>query len=120
VCRRVKFRLLVLVLLQWQAGLGLMLPISTLHASEAVEIAADAGPSPCHGEGVAAEHHESPPAEVPPCCQSHGCQGDCVVMPAMPTVIAAIGVAVHTEESNAVLRAGMVPPPMVEFFRPPI
>jgi hypothetical protein len=111
----------------WQLSVGFMLPMSALHAqgmqhaSEAMEIGANADPAPCHGEGKVAEvHHESAPAGVPPCCQSHGCLGDCFVMCALPTVIATVHLTVRTEDSSAALRAGMVPPPMVEFFRPPI
>jgi hypothetical protein len=124
--RRVKIRLLILALLQWQVGLmGLMLPTSTLHAQglhhahAAVEIAEDAGSAHCHGEEMPAEH-EPAPAEDPPCCQSHGCDSHCSVMPAMPTAIVAVGFFTRAGESMAMMRITMVPPPQVEFFRPPI
>lgn len=120
-----KFRLLALALLLWQVGLGLMLPMSAvhaqhLHASEAADTAIAADPLPCHGEGAAEEHHEPATTGLPPCCQSHSCQGDCFAMPAMPTTVGVVTVTVRIEESIAVLRAGMLAPPMVEFFRPPI
>lgn len=124
--RRVKIRLLILALLQWQVGLlGLMLPTATLHAQgihlahTAVEIAPDANSAHCHGEGMTAEH-EPVPAEDPPCCQSHGCDSHCSVMPAMPTAIVAIGFFMRAEETTAMPRITLVPPPQVEFFRPPI
>ncbi|MEO6366700.1 MAG: CopL family metal-binding regulatory protein [Steroidobacteraceae bacterium] len=122
--RRLKFRLLALSLLLWQVSLGLMLPMSavhaqTTHASNAAAATVPAEPVPCHGEGAAEQHHE-PATTGPPCCQSHSCQGDCFVMPAMPAAIAVIAVTFRIEESIAVLRAGMLAPPIVEFFRPPI
>jgi hypothetical protein len=127
VSRRVKFRWLVLGLLLWQVGLAVVSPMSTLHAhemphaSDAAVAASDAGLGDCHGEGSsAAEEHEPAPADAPPCCQSHTCHGDCIVMPAMPNHLAIIGVLIRTQQSIPVLRTGLISPPMPEFFRPPI
>lgn len=127
--RRVKSRIAVLVLLCWQTSLGFMLPASSLHAQVALHepaVAAQVAESqvheqaaPCHGE-ESVSTVAAPPIGVPPCCQSHGCQGDCFACPAIPSASAEPAGKMPSAQTASVPWHKPVPPPLVEFFRPPI
>lgn len=119
VSRRRKFAFTTVLLILWQIGAGFMLSMPA-HAQGAVAMdsAADAGEPPCHGHQAAEE--SKPPADVPPCCQTHGCHGYCVVSPALPAAVRLV--VIRPAETNHFLAAAVVwhSAPPVEFFRPPI
>ncbi|MEO8315324.1 MAG: CopL family metal-binding regulatory protein [Pseudomonadota bacterium] len=126
--RQKKVTGIALLLAIWQLGLGFMLTMSSVHAQGThaaamasiaiAEAGADAAPA-CHGHDAQIAG-TARPLSSPPCCQSHGCQGDCFATPALPVTPRVLIVSMSSEFGVAVVRHALFTPPLDQVFRPPI
>jgi hypothetical protein len=129
VSRNRKFAVTTALLILWQIGTGFMSSMPAHAQASAAQIGVDApmamgamadgAEPPCHGH-QAAEVPKPVSTDPPPCCQTHGCHGDCFVSPTLPVVVRVV--VIRPAETTPILVAAVAwhSAPPVEFFRPPI
>jgi hypothetical protein len=123
--KKIKDWVIVVSLLVWQLG-------SVVSAAPLETAVSDSDAVPCHGMNMTvdvqvshvAPHHgalgNEPPANLPPCCAQHSCQGDCMHSPALTLPVILIAQALRDHPRVPALCETFVDARVAELFRPPI